>query len=79
MEWQDVYPEMVNKFRWAISTALSTPGSRYPFQASQAIATVLAQDVIELAKLATTEPGVVATTNTIRGYFHQIHIDKVPH
>jgi len=77
MEWQDIYPELVNKFRWAISTALGTQASRYPFQDSQLIATVLAQDVIQLVKLSEAEPGVLGTTSTIRGALTQSKLDKI--
>ena len=39
--WDDIYPELVNKIRWAICTAFSTPESRYPFSIAQKLATVL--------------------------------------
>jgi len=75
-EWVDVYPELVNKIRWAIQTALSSGSTRFPYQASQVLATVLSQDVIAVVKCSTSAPGVLATTGTIRGFFQQTSLDK---
>lgn len=69
--WEDIYPELVNKIRWAITTAFSTPASRYPYGVAQRVATVVSQDVIELIKLSQAEPGVLGTTGTIRGFQRQ--------
>lgn len=74
--WEDIYPELVNKIRWAISTAFGTPGSRYPFGVAQKIATVVSQDVIDLIKLSREEPGVLASTDTIRGHQRQTTVDS---
>lgn len=72
--WEDLYPELVNKIRWAITTAFGTPASRYPYGVAQRIATVLSQDVIDLIKLSQEEPGVLSSTSTIRGHFTQASI-----
>lgn len=65
--WEDVYPELVNKIRWAICTTFGTPASRYPYGVAQRIATVLAQDAMDTIKLSLTEPGVLSSTGSIRG------------
>jgi len=65
--WDEVYPELVNKIRWAICTTFGTPASRYPYGVAQKLATVLAQDAMDLIKLSLTEPGVLLTTDSIRG------------
>lgn len=69
--WEDLYPELVNKIRWAITTTFGTPASRYPYGVAQRIATVLSQDVIDLIKLSMEEPGVLSSTATIRGHQRQ--------
>lgn len=69
--WVDVYPELVNKIRWAVSTSLKTPASNYPFPASQVIATVFAQSIIDIAKQACDTPEVVASTSLLRGFLTQ--------
>lgn len=76
-EWADIYPELVNKIRWAITTALGTPASRYPFGVAQKIAVVLSQDVIDLIKCSMEEPGVLASTATIRGFQRQTTVTSV--
>jgi len=70
--WEDLYPELVNKFRWAITTTFGTPASRYPYGDAQRIATVLSQDAIDLIKTSTAAPGVLGTTATIRGHQAQV-------
>lgn len=64
--WKDIYPELVNKVRWAICTSVKTPESNYPYTAAQRVATVLAQDIVELLRLAVDEPGVVGSIATVR-------------
>lgn len=76
-EWADIYPELVNKIRWAVQTTLSTSAYKYPFPEAQAVATVLAQDVVELHKLSATEKDVLSGTGTIRGFFTQRAVDKI--
>jgi len=80
-KWQDAYPELVNKLRWAISTTFSTPDSRYPYQASQALATVFSQDILELVKVGEEFPESLASTDIVRGSLRQRSIveelDKV--
>ena len=73
-KWEDAYPELVNKIRWAISTTFATAQSRYPFRASQAVATVLAQEILELIKAGEEIPGLLDTTNTIRSYLQQVPV-----
>jgi len=67
----------VNKLRWSISTAFSDEKDRYPFQASQLIATVYAQEILELVKFATETPGVLGTTSTIRNFKKQSDADAI--
>ncbi len=73
--WEDVYPELVNKIRWAISTSCSTPGSNYPYSASQKLATVLAQDAIEVVKLGFESPRLLEKTGSIRSSLDQIRVE----
>jgi len=73
--WEDVYPELVNKIRWAICTTFGTPASRYPYGVAQRIATVLAQDAMDTIKLSLTEPGVLLSTGSIRGHQAQIRTE----
>lgn len=74
--WNDIYPELVNKLRWAICTSVKTPASNYPYSTAQRVATVLAQDTIDLLRLATEEPGVLGSLKTIRGFFVQERVPK---
>lgn len=75
-EWDEIYPELVNKIRWAICTAFGTPESRFPYGMAQKLATVLSQDAIELIKCSITEPGVLSATSSIRGFRDQRRIDR---
>lgn len=77
LNWNDIYPELVNKLRWSISTAFATPESNYPFRDSQAMATVFAQEIVDLVKLAQTEPGVTMTPGSIRGWKAQKVLDRL--
>lgn len=74
MEWKDLYPELVNKIRWAIVSSLRNAGSNISYTHGQHLATVVSQDVLEIAKIYVTEPGVLASTATVRGFYQQ---DKV--
>lgn len=76
--WRDVYPELVNKIRWALATALSTPASRFPYAASQTLATVLAQDAIDVVKCSSDAPSVLSSTKTIRQFQRQEMIVSEP-
>ena len=69
--WQDIYPELVNKVRWALGTSFKIRGSNYPYGRSQMIATVLSQLIIDLMKVAEDEPGVLDSTSTVRTFFEQ--------
>ncbi len=75
-EWQELYPELVNKLRWAISTTFGDDADRYPFGDSQRIATVFAQEIVELVKCAQNSPGVLAHTALIRGFRQQNEVDE---
>lgn len=75
-KWVDIYPELVNKIRWAIQTALSSGSTRYPYRESQVLATVLSQDVINVVKSSSVTPGVLESPGTIRGFFQQTELDK---
>lgn len=78
-QWQDLYPELVNKLRWAIHSTMtqeSTVGSKLVYQDCQRIATVLSQEVIDLVKLWSEQPMVLGSTSTIRGFFDQVRVDS---
>ena len=74
--WEDVYPELVNKIRWAISTSFSMKGSSYPYSASQKLATVLSQDAIEMVKLGYESPSLLNKTGNIRSALDQVRADR---
>lgn len=69
--WDDIYPELVNKLRWAICTSLKTPAANFPYGTGQTVATVMAQSIIDLVKTSVEEPGVLGSTQTVRGFFQQ--------
>lgn len=71
MEWKDLYPELVNKIRWAIVSSLRNQGSSISYTEGQHLATVLSQDVLEIAKVYHTSPGVLSSTGTVRGFYQQ--------
>lgn len=73
--WEDVYPELVNKMRWAISTAFSMKGSNFPYSGSQKLATVLSQDAIEMVKLSYESPSLLIKTGNIRSALDQLRAD----
>jgi len=75
-KWKDAYPELVNKLRWAISTAFATGDSRYPYGVAQKIATVYAEEILQLVKLAEEEPGAVGSTDIIRQFSLQREVDR---
>lgn len=64
--WQDIYPELVNKLRWAICSSFTTPESNYPYGDGQAIATVLSQLIIDLVKEGLESPGLTVSTAGVR-------------
>jgi len=76
-EWKDLYPELVNKIRWAVSTTFGDDADRYPFGDSQRIATVFAQEIVDLVKCAKSSPGVLGSTGTIRGFRQQRQVDEL--
>jgi len=76
MNYQDVYPELVNKLRWAIATSFRTPESNYNFSAAQRIATVFSQDIVALVKAAEEQPGIIGSTATIRGTLTQLSVES---
>jgi len=65
-KWKDAYPELVNKLRWSISTAFATAADRYPYSIAQRIATVYAQEILELVKLGEEYPEILGSTDAIR-------------
>ncbi len=76
-EWQDLYPELVNKIRWAVSTTFGDDADRYPFGDSQRIATVYAQEILDLVKCAKHSPEVLTSTGLIRGFRQQRDVDEI--
>jgi len=74
--WDDVYPELVNKMRWSLQTAFSMEGFNFPYSTAQRISTVLSQDAVELMKCARSSEDVLSTTDTIRGFYAQTRVDN---
>lgn len=73
--WADVYPELVNKVRWAICTSLKTRASNYPYTLGQALATVLSGFAIDIAKQEIESPGSTQSTSLIRALLSQWKAD----
>lgn len=67
-DWKDLYPELVNKIRWAICSTLKTPGSNYPYSLAQPLATVLSGYAIDTAKQEQESPGSTQSTSMIRSF-----------
>lgn len=72
--WRDIYPELVNKVRWAVCSTFATSGSSFPYSAGQVIATVFSQYIVDVVKLADEAPGVLLSTSTLRGSLLQERI-----
>lgn len=77
LPWNDIYPELVNKLRWAICTSAKTPASNYPYSEAQRVATVLAQDIVGLLRAAEEEPGALGSIGAIRSSLNQGRIDNL--
>lgn len=75
MNYANVYPELVNKLRWAIATSFADEGSNFPFSDAQKIATVFSQDIVGLVQLARAEPAILGSIATIRTTLQQHQID----
>lgn len=70
--WRDIYPELVNKIRWAICTSLKTPSSNYPYGLAQSMATVLSGFAIAIVKQEQSVPGSSASPGLIRSTLNQL-------
>jgi len=75
-QWKDIYPELVNKLRWAICTAVKTPESNYPYGVAQRIATVLAQDAVAIIQLGEEHPEILSSPASIRGVLKSLDIER---
>jgi len=73
--WDDLYPELVNKMRWAVQTTFTTGELSFPYGTAQKVATVLAQDVVDIMKLSASEPAVLDSTGSIRAFYAQKQVD----
>jgi len=71
MEWEDVYPEMVNKIRWAIVSTLQGNGGSISYSEGQSLATVVSQDIMSIAKVYERSGGVLASTGSVREFWKQ--------
>ena len=74
--WNDVYPELVNKLRWAVVTSVKTPDSNFNYSLGQRIATVIAQDVVAIIRTWEEAPEVLSTIDTIRGCLMQLDAER---
>lgn len=77
-DWNDIYPELVNKIRWAICTSFKTRESNYPYGAGQSLATVLSQYAIDLVKAESSEPGLTGSTAAIRRFLEPTERSEEP-
>jgi len=66
IDWATIYPELVNKIRWAICTTMKGNGVPYGYSLGQPMATVLAQDVISAIKESRAESTIPLTTKKVR-------------
>jgi len=65
MEWEPIYAELLNKFRWSIaSTAAGV--CNYSYRDSLALASVAAGDVLKLMKLKEEKPDLQFTAKSVR-------------
>lgn len=71
MSWKDLYPELVNKIRWAIVSSSPSAGDNISYQEAQHLATVISQDVIAIWKTHATSPKVLGSTTTVRDFYKQ--------
>lgn len=74
--WKDIYPELVNKFRWSIQTAFGDEKERFGYVLSQHLATVLAQDALEVIKAGQSHPEILYSTHTMRAQLQLGPLDK---
>jgi hypothetical protein len=74
MKWDDLYPELVNKTRWAIVSSSQNADLNTTYSEAQALATVLAQEMIEILKCYVESPGVLDSTKSVRGFYSQERI-----
>jgi len=75
-KWNNVYPELVNKLRWAIVTSVKTEASNFNYSLGQRIATVVAQDVVAIIRTWEEAPEVLSTIDTIRGCLMQVDAER---
>ena len=66
MQWEVVYAELLNKFRWSIASTVAGQGFNYSYQESLALASVLAGDALSLIKLKDEKPDLRVTTEGVR-------------
>lgn len=66
MQWEQIYAELLNKFRWSIASTMAGQGSNYSYQDSVALAGALAGDVLKLMKLREEKPDLRFTEETAR-------------
>lgn len=76
-QWEDIYPELVNKLRWGVQTTFSQEGASFSYSDAQRIATVLSGDAIDLLKASKSSPEVLASTSAIRTFYTQRKIDTL--
>tara|TARA_R100001086_G_scaffold240882_1_gene167407 strand:+ start:570 stop:839 length:270 start_codon:yes stop_codon:yes gene_type:complete len=77
MNWDDLYPELVNKTRWAIVSSSQNADLNTTYSEAQALATVFVQDMIEILKCYVESPGVLDSTKSVRGFFAQRRIRTI--
>lgn len=66
MQWEQIYAELLNKFRWSIASTMASQGFNYSYAESIALAGVLAGDALKLLKLKEEKPDLRITAEGVR-------------
>jgi len=66
VQWEQIYAELLNKFRWGIASTMAGQGSNYSYAESIALAGALAGDALRLMKLKEEKPDLRLTTEGVK-------------
>lgn len=66
MQWEQIYAELLNKFRWSIASTMAGQGFNYSYAESIALAGALAGDALRLMKLKDEKPDLRLSAEDVR-------------
>lgn len=72
MQWEQVYAELLNKFRWSIASTMAGQGFNYSYQECVALAGALAGDALRLMKLKDEKPDLRLSAEDVRSLLRTI-------